>query len=276
MENGMEEAVEPEHGLSPGALGLLALLSIGGLLFVGWQASIVGNYISGPYEISGPYAACCSVEPWGSSQAGFRQGTGLTTTEVCKASELPQRCCVRSTRDRYSSPVRLLHAQVGTCSSPEMSYPLGDSASYSTCCTVETYRSAPTGYIQGESETTTEHCVSPESPKECCARAASSRTQFSVRVLGARAGDCNPPQVSYPAPVNGYPACCSYSTWENSPVGYTQGNAETTDIYCDPIETLSQCCARSALQVSSKPIKLLGFKLGGCAPPEVSYPIWVH
>lgn len=274
----MEEAVEPsEHGLSPGVLGLIAVLSIGGLLFVGWQASVAGQYVAGPYATRGPFAACCTVEPWGSSQAGFRLGTGLVSSEDCQAFEDPTRCCVRGTRDRYHSPVRLLNAHAGICSAPEVSYPFAVGAQFSVCCTIETYRSAPTGSIQGGTETTTERCSAPEGPKDCCARAGATRSPFKIRVLGARAGDCNPPEVSYPAPIpGGYTACCYASTWLNSPIGYTQGTSKQTRGSCDRLEALSQCCARTVAQVSEYPMKLLGFKMGSCDTPEISYPMGIR
>lgn len=268
--------MEPEHGVSPGVLGLIAVLSIGGLLFIGWQASIVGQYTTGPYSTSGPYSGCCTVSPWSSSIAGFSPGAGLTTTEVCKPTELPQRCCVRATTDRYHSPVRLLNAREGMCAAPEVSYPYG--GDYSSCCTVQTWRSAPTGFIQSEAETVTERCSGVETPDECCARNAASRTPFMVRVLGARFGGCAPPEVSYPAPIpGGFTACCSGEMWQRSPIGYTQGTAAKTTAYCDPVETLSQCCARAITQNSEHPMKLLGFKLGACEyGPEKSYPVWIR
>ncbi len=276
MKKCMEEAVEPEHGVSPGVLGLLAFLSIGGLLFVGWQASITGQYTAGPYSTSGPFLSCCTVEPWGSSITGYNPGTGITSTEVCTPTELPQRCCVRAARDRYNSPVRLLYSHEGTCVGPEVNYPFG--GEYSACCSVQTWRSAPTGFIQSEAETSTERCTGSEAPQKCCARNAASRTQYRVRVLGAKLGDCNPPETAYPAPIpGGYTACCSGEMWLNAPTGYSQGTAQRKTGYCDPVETLSQCCARSVTQNADYPMKLLGFKFGSCeAGPERSYPAWIR
>jgi hypothetical protein len=96
--------------------------------------------------------------------------------------------------------------------------------------------------------------------------------------LGARFGDCQPPEVSYPAPIpGGYAACCSGEMWQRSSIGYTQGTAAKVTGYCDPVETLSQCCARTVTQNSKNPMKLLGFKLGACeSGPEKSYPVWVR
>ncbi len=273
----MEETVEPGHGVSPGVLGLIAVLSIGGLLFIGWQASILGNYVSGPYSTSGPYASCCTVEPWSSSIAGYSPGAGLTTTEICKPTELPQRCCVRAASERYHTPVKLLDSGQGTCPGPEVSYPFG--GDYSSCCTVQTWRNAPTGFIQSTAETTTERCTGAETPTECCARNAAGRTKFRIRVLGSRFGDCNPPEISYPAAIpGGYQACCSSQVWQNAPTGYSQGTSTRTTASCDQLETLSQCCVRSITQTSQYPAKLLGFRPGSCTSsgPEKSYPIWVR
>jgi hypothetical protein len=273
----MEEAVEPESHLSPGFLGLLALFAIGGLLFIGWQSSsITGGYISSPYYVDSPHAVCCTVEPWGTSQSGYRPGNGLTTTEVCSPREMPQRCCVRQTSKRYHSPVKLLDASEGACFVPEVSYPAG--GTFSTCCTTQTYRSAPTGFIQGNTETKTESCYAGETPNGCCARAAAERTVLKIKVLGSRTGSCERPEKSYPAPVaGGYSACCTAETWRNAPIGYTQGNAETSTVYCEELESVSQCCNRVLSQVSDYPFKLLGFKAGSCrSSPDISYPLWVR
>ncbi|GEM_PF-2524063 len=268
-----------EHHISPGVLALIAVISIGGLLFIGWQAStITGNVLSGPYY------ACCTVQPWGSSASGYRQGVTQTNTELCDQIELPNRCCVRAGRERYNSPVNLVSSSFGTCS-PAKSYPAyyqaGQIANYRACCTVQSYQRSPVGYTQGTAETTTENCELSESLFECCARAGTDRLNLPVRVLGLKEGDCNAPEVSYPlgqVDMRGYSACCSFETWRNSPIGYTQGETMTRTGYCDDLESVSQCCIRTGTLSTNYPIKLIGSKMGGCqqTTPESSYPIWIR
>lgn len=272
----MDETVETGAGLSPAVVAVIALLSVGGLLFVGWLGS---DDITGNAVIQSPYAACCTVQPWGSSISGYSAGSDFTSTELCDPFELPQRCCMRAGTSRFHSPVRLLDSRVGVCPAPELSYPadVSVSDSYSACCTTEAVKSAPSGFIQMGSSTNTERCSRYETARECCARAGSTRTKSAIRVLGSKFGSCVAPQTSYPAPLaGGYTACCTGSSWRNSPTGYTQGTAESMTSYCDSIESLSQCCARSITQNSQHPMKLLGFRIGSCEVPEKSYPVWLR
>lgn len=106
--------------LTPGVLLLLAVLSVGGLMFLGWQASLVGNATAWPYE------ACCTVETWRHSSTGFKQGEAITTTETCRAHESPGSCCLRNAGEKIEYPVRLLGAMAGRCEAlpPELNYPV--------------------------------------------------------------------------------------------------------------------------------------------------------
>lgn len=273
----MEEPVETESGISPGVVFLVALFSIGGLLFVSWigtQGSITGNVITAPY------ATCCTAEPWGTSQAGYRQGTSQTWTVLCDAHELPTKCCYRAGKDRFRSPVKLLGSSAGTCeaTSPEVVYPFGQYSlnMYTSCCTVKKWGGAPTGTIQSEGLTFTEACNSVETPFECCSRGGYNRLLSTIRVSGARMGNCNPPETTYPAPMpsGGYASCCTTQNWQQSPTGYAQSEARTQTQYCDQLETPSQCCLRSV----GYPVKLLGARSGACGSPtpERYYPVWIR
>ncbi len=273
----MEEAVET--GLSPGVLALLALLAVGGLLFVGWEADVTGE------AFLEPYGACCTLRSWMYSREGEKLATPITSSELCYPTESPTNCCRRVGSDYPEYyPVKVLDAKAGTCDSPELSYPAaGEFNAFSACCTVEVRRNAPTGTIQSTAQTTGETCGPLETPNECCARAASSRTNFPIRVLGSKRGGCLSPEVGYPAPISlqartpAYAVCCTMQTWRNAPTGYAQGTAESNTGYCDELETPGQCCARTSADISNYPFKLIGFKHGACAaPPEISYPIWIR
>ncbi len=282
----MEEAVETEEssegsGLSPGFIILVALLSIGGLLFLGWQSIVVGEYTYTitPYA-ENPYTSCCTVQPWGSSASGYRQGTGVTNTELCGPDELPNRCCVRAGRERFDSPVNLVASSVGSCAAPEVSYPFS-AVGYQACCTTESYQRSSTGYTQGTAETQTHDCDNIESLVQCCARGSASRLNLPVRVLGVRAGGCEMPERSYPVGqfnIRGFSACCSFETWQQSSTGYTQGNVQTINGNCDELQTVGQCCLRAASLSTGLPVKLLGSKIGSCLStvPEANYPVWIR
>jgi hypothetical protein len=275
----MEEPVETEDsGISPGVVFLIALFSIGGLLFVSWigqsSNSITGNVISAPY------AACCTAQPTGTSMAAYRQGSGQTWTTLCEPSEVPSRCCVRAGKDRFRSPVSLLGSSPGTCesSAPDVVYPYGQYSlqTYNACCTIKKWGGAPAGLIQAEGLTNTEACNSQETPFDCCARAGYERTHSTIRVAGARMGNCNPPEVSYPAPMprGGYASCCTTQNWQQSPTGYAQSEAKTQTQSCDALETPAQCCIRAA----GAPVKLLGARSGSCgsSTPDKYYPVWIR
>jgi hypothetical protein len=275
----MEEPVETEDsGISPGVVFLIALFSIGGLLFISWLGSdssgITGNVVSAPY------AACCTASPTGTSMAAYRQGTGQTWTSLCEKSETPSRCCMRAGKDRFRSPVSLLGSSPGTCeaSSPEVVYPYGQYSlqMYNACCTIKKWGGAPAGLIQAEGLTNTEACNPQETPFDCCSRAGYERTHSTIRVSGARLGNCNPPDVSYPSPMplGGYASCCTTQDWQQSPMGFAQGVARTHTEYCDSRETPAQCCIR----VAGHPIKLLGSRSGPCGSPtpDKYYPVWIR
>lgn len=270
------EAVEKHH-LSPGVLGFIALISVAGLVFVGWLSSggITGGAI---YET--PYYSCCTVEKYGSAPGGFSKGNAAATTEICGSNELPNRCCVRASRDRFKTPVRLINSHAGICPGPEVSYPsaFGGETGYASCCTVQTWRKGPTGLLQGSAVTSTESCFGSETSGECCVRAGAEKSALPVVLLGSKVGGCGAPEKAYPAPIaGGYTACCTAETWRQSSVGFTQGTAKSETASCDALETLSQCCARQLSITSPYPFKLLGFRLGSCSTgPVLSYPVWIR
>jgi len=275
----MEETVEKRR-LSPGVLGLLALLIIGGILFIG-NVNLTGQ------AILEPYSACCTLRSWMYSREGEKLASPLTTQETCYPIESPFNCCTRvgSQHPEYY-PVKVIDAGAGACSAPQLSYPAALSYpsaatsynSYAACCTVETFRSAPTGFIQGSASTMNGNCGPLETPNACCARVGAARSAMPIRVLGSKRGACGTPQVSYPAaiPATGFSLCCTTHTWRRSPIGYTQGTAETKTRYCSDIQTASQCCLSAASVDSNYPVRMLGWRFGACAPPEASYPIWIR
>ncbi len=244
--------------LSPGIIAILALFSIGGLVFLGFQAAISGNYISA----SSDYSACCTVLPWGSSPAGFSQDSGATNSELCSASELPNKCCVRAGRARFNSPVNLVSASVGSCS-PELSYPGG-----SVCCTTESWKRSPAGFTQGTAKTSTVYCDSAAF-FDCCA----GSVEPPARVIGFKPGACSSPAVAYPFDPSGISACCSFETWTDSSSGYSQGDAKTINAACSEFESASQCCLRSSASLTTT-IRLLGASMGACGSSK-NYPVRV-
>ncbi len=272
----MEE--EQPHHLSPGVIGLIALLSIGGLLFVGWEAKVTGDGMTG--AVSYISSACCTFKTWEYSPQGERKSTSVTTTETCYPGETPTQCCAHAGKYIPKYPAEILSASPGVCVPPELSYPLGKYDQYSACCTTQTWRYAPSGFTQGIAQTTTERCHTSESSDNCCLRAVSSKSTYKIRLLGSRGGQCDFPEVSYPAlvPVGGYSVCCTTQTWQLAPTGYSQGTAQTTTEACDQLERPQQCCMRSAGARSSYPIRFIGVRTGGCRTtiPEQSYPIWLR
>lgn len=110
--------MESGDALTPGVIALIAVFSIGGLAFVGWQAALVGN------AIDVPYYACCSIEAWENAPTGYAQGTAVTSTEACESFESPSQCCVRTARERGEKPFRFLGAVYGQCGRPSVSYPV--------------------------------------------------------------------------------------------------------------------------------------------------------
>jgi hypothetical protein len=278
----MEDSVESveksaDSGISPGVVFLVALLSIGGLMFVSWIGT--SSSITGGAVVSPPYAACCTASPSGTSMAAYRQGTAQTWTALCNYGELASLCCVRSGRDRFRLPVNLLGSTPGTCETgaPETVYPFGQYSvnSFNACCTIKKWGTAPAGAIMSEGITSTEACNPLETPYDCCARAGFAKTQSTIRVTGARMGNCNPPEITYPAPApkGAYPACCTTQNWQQSPMGYAQSEARTQTQYCDQLETAAQCCLRNV----GAPVKLLGARYGACGSmtPDLYYPAWI-
>ncbi|MEM3154269.1 MAG: hypothetical protein QW165_01740 [Candidatus Woesearchaeota archaeon] len=279
----MEDSVESDgksedSGISSGVVFLIALVSIGGLMIVSWigsDASVTGSAV-----VKAPYATCCTAQPWGTYAPGYRQGYAQSWTALCDARERPPSCCIRSGKERFMSPVSLLGSSPGTCESatPDIVYPYGQYSlnMYTACCTIKKWGGGPTGIIQSEGITTTQACNPRETPFECCARSGYEQTGSTIRVSGARLGSCNPPETTYPAPapVGGYPACCTTQNWQQSPTGFAQSEARSTTQYCDQLETPNQCC----LRIFGAPIKLLGATYGTCSAPvlEQYYPIWVR
>lgn len=105
--------------ISPATLALIAFLSIGGLLFLGLEAHIVGNVSAAPY------VACCSVQVWQHAPTGISQGVTETNDVVCMAGDDPKRCCVATASKRTLAPIRLVGAKVGQCNDlPEKNYPI--------------------------------------------------------------------------------------------------------------------------------------------------------
>jgi len=188
----MKESVE---ALTPGVLGLLALFAIGGLIFIGWQANLVGLATTS-------YAACCTTNTWYDSPTGISQGNAVTTTESCFSTETPSTCCARAATIRAGLPVSVLGSKTGSCTAPETGYP-ATFGGYPVCCTLETWQNSPIGYTQGVAQTTTEFCGELETPSQCCLRTGSARYQLPVKLIGFRDGNCQPtyPQRSYPIRV---------------------------------------------------------------------------
>ncbi len=114
----MEDSVE--SGLSFGALALVAVLSIGGLMLLGWQFSVVGN------ATVDTYSACCTVETWRLSPNGYTQGNAETFTSFCRAYESDAQCCIRDGLSRFEHPIGLIGSKYGACENrvPESSYPV--------------------------------------------------------------------------------------------------------------------------------------------------------
>jgi len=104
--------------LTPGILALIAVFSIGGLVFVGWQAELVGK------ATSPPYYACCSVESWRNAPVGYVQGEAVTTTQSCSGAERLVQCCARAAGQRSEYPFKVVGAKYGSCESPQENYPI--------------------------------------------------------------------------------------------------------------------------------------------------------
>jgi len=270
----MEESVETEDsGISPGVVFLIALLSVGGLLFVGWvglKADVTGDVLRSPYS------ACCTVQPLTLSEAAYRQGTGVTSTELCEGSELPNRCCLRAGKDRFRSPVSLIESGFGACrqGGPQISYPayfdypFAAAKSYSACCTTTAWGNSQLGFAMSGPEKTTTQCSQFESVENCCARVASRKTGTPVSIIDTDVGPC--PQMSYPA--GEYDACCTIEVRSGAPTGTIRLPGETTSEKCSPFETIRDCCSRAGVQRTNSDVRFIGAIQGTCNPPETNYP----
>lgn len=183
-----------EEGLSKAMLVLVAVLSIGGLAFLGFSAHIAGrvSYDGQPVDL-----ACCTIQPYRSAPTGYVQLMPQTTTENCGPAETERQCCQRIAQDRAG---RLVGARYGNCNPPKVESPSGPLGGYAACCATELWQHSPTGYHQGESIRETEYCQAFESPNQCCLRSTRVRTEAPFKLLGARVGTCRTqsPQVSYP------------------------------------------------------------------------------
>ncbi|PIN76169.1 hypothetical protein COV18_00545 [Candidatus Woesearchaeota archaeon CG10_big_fil_rev_8_21_14_0_10_37_12] len=105
--------------LSSATLLLVAVLSIGGLALIGWQAHVSGSAV---YDT---FPACCTVATEQLAPYGVAQGLAQTSTETCMFGETVKECCLRATSERIRNPLRLLGAHSGMCSmSPEVNYPI--------------------------------------------------------------------------------------------------------------------------------------------------------
>jgi len=185
--------MEEEHAITPGVLGLIALLSIGGILFVGWEAQLVGK------AVGDSYPACCTSQSWQRAPTGFISGTAQTKTEFCSPSESVTQCCSRASAARSEQTVRLLGGRRGSCVAPEVSYPV-NFGGRAVCCTMNTWQHSPTGFTQGIAKTATEYCAKLETISQCCLRSGAERYDYPVRMLGFREGSCAPtvPERSFP------------------------------------------------------------------------------
>jgi len=251
----------------PIVFAVIAVISLSGIFLLGWLRS---DSLTGNAVYKSPYVACCTVNPWTVFSNGYRQGIEATNTELCDPNEMPQTCCLRAGVNRFKTPVRLLDSRIGSCPvrSPELNYPAD---SFKACCTVQVYKRAPTGFIQGALSTFTESCSLYEDVNSCCARGGAVRMDDSIRVLGAKVGDCSPPEVQRPTAYDGFAVCCSGSSWRQSPTGYSQGEGVSLTAYCTG-DSLSQCCADA---LSPYPVRFSGIKVGECGT-EKNYPVWIR
>lgn len=187
-----------ESAISPGVVALIAVLSIGGLLFLGWGASTTNNAI---FE----YEVCCSVQTWSQGAKGLYQGVAQTTTEKVLPGETPSEGCVRKASLRNNAPVTLLGVIDGKCSfdKPQVQSPSYVPGGIPVCCTTEVWQDAPFGYAQLGAKTATVFCGTNEAPGNCCMRADLRPGRTFVR--GYRMGACTSqgvPQTSYPTWVS--------------------------------------------------------------------------
>ena len=105
--------------MSPGLLTLLAVVAVGGLVVLGFQAESTG-------KVALNFQACCTTETYQNAPTGFIQGNAITTTESCWAGESASTCCLRNVASRSELPIRLLGAKINACQrpSPDISYPM--------------------------------------------------------------------------------------------------------------------------------------------------------
>ena len=110
-----------EHAITPGVLGLIALLSIGGLLFLGFEAKIAGEATALPTNV-----ICCTTQTWQNAPIGWVQGNAETNTLFCFPHQTAAGCCYQQMGAISNLPIKVLGVRDGPCSPgvPERSYPI--------------------------------------------------------------------------------------------------------------------------------------------------------
>ncbi|RJQ21831.1 hypothetical protein C4580_01560 [Candidatus Woesearchaeota archaeon] len=198
----MPELAEQPHHVRPVVVLMIAILSVGGLLFLGWQAKLANNITGNAFADS--YVACCSTQEWRTGSTGLFQGVTATRSVACAGNELKESCCLRDGGMRSKYPVRLVGAVEGYCSRdrPKVEYPaqVPRGQRYDACCSVQEWKHSTSGFYQGVAQTFTGYCDVYETASQCCVRAGEEYTGSSVRLIGARLGGCARPipQMSYP------------------------------------------------------------------------------
>jgi len=112
-----------EHPVTPAILGLIALLSIGGLLFLGYTAKLTGNAYE---ETVSSYTICCTSQTWKNAPIGYTQGNAFTTTVYCPAGQGMAACCLQQVSLISDAPIEVLGVRAGVCEQavPQASYPI--------------------------------------------------------------------------------------------------------------------------------------------------------
>lgn len=194
FEKKTQEEKAQESALTPGVIALIAILSVGGLVLLGWQAKTVNNAI---FE----YDVCCSVQTWYQGSKGLYQGVAQTTTERVLPGQTPAEGCILAASKRNNVPVSLLGFVEGKCvfDRPQLESPSYVPGGVPVCCTTDAWQNAPTGWAQLGARTATVFCGQNEALGSCCMRADLRPGRIFVR--GYRAGACEAqgvPQTSYP------------------------------------------------------------------------------
>ncbi len=111
-----------DHAITPGVLGLIAVLSIGGLLFLGYGAKIAGDVVTDTPN----RAICCTTETWANAPSGYVQGNAQTQTVFCFSGQTDTGCCYQQVSSVSNYPIRILGIRAGPCElgAPEQAYPI--------------------------------------------------------------------------------------------------------------------------------------------------------